>query len=410
MCVCAYAGVSVQGSNPYQPDKPNQDAIVMVEDAATDTIILGVFDGHGDHGHLVSGAMRELVPAFLVRAGEALVTDPEGSLRGAIKWAEQQVLNDPNVDCTLSGSTCCVALIHGDELIVANVGDSRLVAVQTDGETLFPASVTTDHKPTLPSETRRILLKGGDLRAIRYEDGSEGPVRVWLRGQDIPGLAMSRSVGDTVAKKAGVTSEPQIVRRRLTRQDAFLVLASDGLWEFVLNEEVCRALMVSQADALAEAERDEEARVAAGDAAEGGEDDNSRFLRVALRALTAESSARWMEREGTIDDTTIILVELGYVPDSFEAAAATAAAADPRTVSAEERHKAAAAHELDDRGAHSATMGAPRAEDDGSRTGGAGGGGRGGGGVVGSTGSDGGADRRSMGGLGLLESKGADTP
>lgn len=44
----------------------------------------------------------------------------------------------------------------------------------------------------------------------RYEDGVDGPPRVWLRDEGVPGLAMSRSVGDTIAKQAGVCSEVEV--------------------------------------------------------------------------------------------------------------------------------------------------------------------------------------------------------
>lgn len=55
---------------------------------------------------------------------------------------------------------------------------------------------------------------------------------------DIPGLAMSRSVGDTVAHSVGVTSEPEIFIHELSSSDKYMIIASDGLWEFMSNEQV----------------------------------------------------------------------------------------------------------------------------------------------------------------------------
>ena len=65
-----------------------------------------------------------------------------------------------------------------------------------------------------------------------------GPMRVWLKTDDIPGLAMSRSLGDRLAHTVGVSSEPEVTEHYLTSKDQIIVLASDGVWEFLSNEEV----------------------------------------------------------------------------------------------------------------------------------------------------------------------------
>lgn len=65
-----------------------------------------------------------------------------------------------------------------------------------------------------------------------------GPHRVWLKTQDYPGLAMSRSFGDEVAASVGVIAHPEIMEWKLTEYDKFVILASDGLWEFIESSEV----------------------------------------------------------------------------------------------------------------------------------------------------------------------------
>lgn len=60
--------------------------------------------------------------------------------------------------------------------------------------------MSIDQKPDVPEEMQRILSKGGRVEPYRDIDGSPlGPYRVWLKEQDIPGLAMARSFGDVVA-------------------------------------------------------------------------------------------------------------------------------------------------------------------------------------------------------------------
>lgn len=65
-----------------------------------------------------------------------------------------------------------------------------------------------------------------------------GPARVWNLHEPIPGLAMSRSLGDFIASELGVTAEPEVTRLNLGREDKFIILASDGVWEFITSQAV----------------------------------------------------------------------------------------------------------------------------------------------------------------------------
>ena len=65
-----------------------------------------------------------------------------------------------------------------------------------------------------------------------------GPARVWLTDHDIPGLAMSRSLGDYVAQSVGVIPDPEIILYDIKIEDRVIIIASDGVWEFMSNEKV----------------------------------------------------------------------------------------------------------------------------------------------------------------------------
>lgn len=65
-----------------------------------------------------------------------------------------------------------------------------------------------------------------------------GPYRVWLKTETFPGLAMSRSIGDFVASTVGVISEPEIMEYTINSNSKFIIIASDGVWEFLSNEEI----------------------------------------------------------------------------------------------------------------------------------------------------------------------------
>ena len=87
-------------------------------------------------------------------------------------------------------------------------------------------------------------MNGGRIAPYYDEDGEQmGPYRVWMKHENIPGLAMTRSFGDVMASKVGVISEPDILEFEIQKgkwliklENKFMVIASDGLWEFITNE------------------------------------------------------------------------------------------------------------------------------------------------------------------------------
>ena len=84
---------------------------------------------------------------------------------------------------------------------------------------------------------------------MRDEDGNEqGPLRIWIEGEQVPGLAISRSIGDIVARSIGVTWKPEIAIYKLCPEDRIICLATDGIWEVLENQDVsskCLLLLVA---------------------------------------------------------------------------------------------------------------------------------------------------------------------
>ena len=76
--------------------------------------------------------------------------------------------------------------------------------------------MSRDHKPDDPLEMQVILKAGGRIDSYRDHAGNKvGPERVWLKSEDIPGLAMSRSFGDLVAQRVDVNAVPEMSNVRL---------------------------------------------------------------------------------------------------------------------------------------------------------------------------------------------------
>jgi serine/threonine protein phosphatase PrpC len=68
---------------------------------------------------------------------------------------------------------------------------------------------------------------------------------VWLKNKQAPGLAMTRSLGDLVAKSVGVTHDPEIkcFPNLQPKIDKVVVIASDGLWDRIPNDEITRIMI-----------------------------------------------------------------------------------------------------------------------------------------------------------------------
>jgi serine/threonine protein phosphatase PrpC len=117
---------------------------------------------------------------------------------------------------------------------MANCGDSRGVLIDKSGSVIYS---TKDHKPDREDEKMRIESKfNGKVRRSGVEEEKGGPFRVWSHHIDLPGLAMSRSIGDIMAKELGVICDPEIQVidiRKIHSVPHSLVLASDGVWDML---------------------------------------------------------------------------------------------------------------------------------------------------------------------------------
>eukprot|EP00301_Raphidiophrys_heterophryoidea_P024749 c8133_g1_i1.p2 GENE.c8133_g1_i1~~c8133_g1_i1.p2 ORF type:complete len:226 (-),score=44.59 c8133_g1_i1:135-812(-) len=143
-------------------------------------------------------------------------------------------------ECLEDGSTSIVVFIKDKTIWCANVGDSRCVLSRGS----ISIALSDDHKPNRPDELKRIQDLGGFVRYFG----------VW-RTQGV--LAMSRSIGDLTLKKY-VIPTPEIVKLDLTERDEFLVMASDGVWDVLNNQEVvdlllCRSNLLLKPDQAARA-------------------------------------------------------------------------------------------------------------------------------------------------------------
>ncbi|KAJ4955870.1 hypothetical protein NE237_012653 [Protea cynaroides] len=235
----------------------NQDSFIVWEEfgCQADMMFCGVFDGHGPWGHYVAKKVRESMPSSLLCNWQehlALTAmDPDFDMESDKKfhrfeiWKEsyvktcaaidQELQKHRRMDSYYSGTTALTIVRQGDLIVIANVGDSRAVlATTSDGGSLVPVQLTIDCKPNLPQEAERITQCQGRVFCLKDEPGLH---RVWLPDEETPGLAMSRAFGDYCVKDYGLISVPEVTQRKITSRDQFVVLATDGVWDVVSNQE-----------------------------------------------------------------------------------------------------------------------------------------------------------------------------
>ncbi|XP_077215449.1 putative protein phosphatase 2C 66 isoform X1 [Tasmannia lanceolata] len=158
------------------------------------------------------------------------------SLLKAFKLMDKELKLHPTIDCFCSGTTAVALIKQGQDLVIGNVGDSRAVLGAHDKDnSMVAVQLTVDLKPNLPREAARIQQCKGRIFALQDEPEV---ARVWLPNNDSPGLAMARAFGDFCLKDFGLISFPDICYRHLTGRDEFVVLATDGVWDVLLNKEV----------------------------------------------------------------------------------------------------------------------------------------------------------------------------
>jgi len=203
------------------------------------------------------------------------------------------------VDSSHSGACALVAYLEGRTLYVANAGDCRAVlgtAAAADAMVETAVNLSTDHKCDLPSESERIAAAGGYVQPAVNEGSDMAPARLYqVQGKRWlgPGLCVSRALGDVDGTACGLVAIPEVVIHTVQPEDDLLILASDGVWEFITSEQAIKIV----AELKGQGKSAEEA----------------------CRMLIVHSALRWKINEGGYrDDITAIVVYLQDAVASVE--------------------------------------------------------------------------------------------
>jgi serine/threonine protein phosphatase PrpC/CRP-like cAMP-binding protein len=233
----------------------------------------------------------------------------------------QAMHQDSSLDDSLSGTTAISVYFHGrrNRVTVCNVGDSRCVIGKEEynpqnghRNSLKALPLSRDQTPYRKDERARIKGTGARILSLDQLEGLEpinegmddsnndeedlelgeeldeggDPPRVWSPNGDYPGTAFTRSLGDAMAEELGVFAEPEMLSRDLKPEDRVVIIASDGIYEFLTNQSVVD-ICAKFTDPL-----------------------------EACRAVVAESYELWLQYELRTDDITIIVIFVEQIADA----------------------------------------------------------------------------------------------
>lgn len=243
----------------------------------------GVFDGHADGGMASRYIADNIVRCFTDTDEWKGYIGGMDSLARALSKSCQDI--DVDLRAIMSkgnrkgGTTGVMAVITSDMVLVGNVGDSRCILVKTaqteessdkpieegisqlsindsssgvpmDGNKRVTAQpLSVDHNPDLPEEKKRIEKAGLTVTSDTFQDGENMTTIYKVQKSENDKIAMSRAFGDFDYKaneeirpdEQAIVCTPEIhVHRRDSASDMFLVLACDGVWDVMSNDDVAQ--------------------------------------------------------------------------------------------------------------------------------------------------------------------------
>jgi len=334
------------------------------EGDAAKQMLIGVFDGHGPNGEHCASIAAHAFPDVLRRLrGDASfashgardaavphrVWDADEALQSysrAFVDTDRRVMDALGDGARSSGTTALVAHVIGDMLHMGNVGDSRaLLGVEPRNDaSSAPSSpekrkngnrrasldgagprwdvLEVSHDQTCFRNDERERMKKEATEPVMFAtlgmilgetplsedfgeesiEAADDPPRVFRKGATFPGCAFTRSLGDATGKKLGVCARPELLTYQLDANTRCLILASDGVFEFMTNEEVLAVARRRRADGPL----------------------------AAAREIVATAYAHWAAEDTRSDDVTCALVYLDPKPGAVENGGAS-----PRAVPAD---------------------------------------------------------------------------
>ena len=239
--------------------KINQDSYMVLSSInnSKNILVFGVFDGHGKYGDIISTEVRDYFIEYF--NNNCKFNDENDSEEVKIQNFYNKITNNNfneiynifnNLNSKLhkkneqnnyyenSGTTTHIIIIINEtkiknyKIIAINVGDSNSILITNENKII---ALNSCHVPDNEEEKIRIENNGGEIGRVDW--ANYGPQRIWYKGEQYPGLSVTRSFGDFISESLGVNSIPEIKEYNFySKKCRMIVMSTDGIWEFLEYE------------------------------------------------------------------------------------------------------------------------------------------------------------------------------
>ena len=195
-----------------------------------DAALLGVYDGH--NGQAIAKYCSIHMAEALMKTDAASKGDYEAAFKAAYMDLDETLMKSELRN--EGGCTAVTCLMIDGKIYCANAGDSRAVLCRNGSPAI---ALSVDHKPSLPEEAARVEKAGGTISSNR------------VNGM----LSLTRAIGDFDLKMnesipladQAISAFPDVKIIDQSADDQFLVLACDGIWDVLDNDEACELIKKS---------------------------------------------------------------------------------------------------------------------------------------------------------------------
>jgi len=216
------ASSSMQGWRVTMED--SHQHILQLSPEDPDAAYFAVFDGHG--GSMVARHASIHLHRHILNRSEYQEGNMHEAIREGFLECDRAMKVSQELKDEMAGCTAVAVLMKDNKLYCGNAGDSRCIA-GVKGEAI---ALSNDHKPNDPLEMERIISAGGFVEFNRVNGN----------------LALSRALGDFIFKtddelpqnKQIVSAEPEVQERLVSEDMDFVLLACDGIWDVLTNQQV----------------------------------------------------------------------------------------------------------------------------------------------------------------------------
>lgn len=237
--------------------KKNQDCFLIMNNIldCEEVKAFGVFDGHGEHGDLLSNEIRDMIKDFfsniniyqfynvinITNIYKYFSNNNFEKILEIFRLIDDKIHEkySSNNFCFQCGVTLNILLLFSlnnsiNKIISINLGNTKSILINDNNQT---KQLNICHIPNIEEERARIEKNGGEIG--RAEWLKEGPLRIWYKGKRDSGLSITRSLGDFEVEKLGVNSIPDIKEYDINKEKIkIIILGTEGLWTFLKKEKI----------------------------------------------------------------------------------------------------------------------------------------------------------------------------